>query len=49
MSCRITENFSATAAYERYVMDATGGTSSSSPDQAYANADIWTFGIQAAF
>jgi hypothetical protein len=49
LSCRITENFSATAAYERYVMDATGGTSGRSPDQAYANADIWTFGIQAAF
>ena len=49
MSYQITENFSATAAYERYVMDATGGTSGRSPDQAYVSADIWTFGIQAAF
>jgi hypothetical protein len=49
LSCQITENFSATAAYERYVMDATGGNSGNSPDQAYPAADIWTFGIQAAF
>lgn len=49
LSCQITENFSATAAYERYVMDATGGSSGNSPDPAYPAADIWTFGIQAAF
>ena len=49
LSYQVTENFSATAAYERYVMDATGGTSGRSPDQAYVSADIWTFGFQAAF
>ena len=49
LSYHITENFSATAAYERYVMDATGDASGRSPDQAYVSADIWTFGIQAAF
>jgi len=49
LSYQITENFSANAAYERYVMDATGGASGRSPDQAYISADIWTFGIRAAF
>lgn len=49
LSYQVTENFSATAAYERYVMDATGGASGRSPDQAYISADIWTFGIRAAF
>jgi len=37
------------AAYERYVMDGTGSASGRAPDQAYADADIWTFGIHAAF
>lgn len=49
LSYQVTENFSANAAYERYVMDATGGASGRSPDQAYISADIWTFGIRAAF
>lgn len=43
------DHFSLSAGYERYVMDATGGASGRSPDQAYANADIWTFGIHTAF
>jgi hypothetical protein len=46
---RFNEHLGLTAAYERYVMDATGGASGRSPDPAYASADIWTFGVHAAF
>ncbi len=49
LSYRITANFSATAAYERYVMNGTGGAAGRAPDAAYASADIWTFGVQATF
>lgn len=49
LSFQISGNFSATAAYERYVMDGTGGSAGRSPDPAYPAADIWTFGIQATF
>lgn len=40
---------SASAAYERYVMQGTGSHSEHSPDQSYPSADIWTFGINAKF
>ena len=43
------EHLGLSAAYERYVMDGTGSASGRAPDQAYADADIWTFGIHAAF
>jgi hypothetical protein len=43
------DNFSATAAYERYVMSGTGSASNRSQDDAYISADIWTFGISAKF
>lgn len=46
---RINDHFTASAAYERYVMDGTGGRNDVSPDAAYPSADIWTFGIQAEF
>jgi hypothetical protein len=49
LNYRLNEHFSLSAAYERYVMDATGGASGRAPDQAYADADIWTFGIHTAF
>lgn len=41
--------FSATAAYERYVMTGTGNSADRAPEQAYASANIWTFGISAEF
>ncbi len=49
MSYSFNDHFSATASYERYVMDGSGGSSDQSPDQAYAKADIWTFGVHATF
>jgi hypothetical protein len=45
----ITENFSATAAYERYEMSGLGGAFERSPDQAYIDADMWTVGFSARF
>lgn len=42
------ETFSATAAYEHYAMDGSGG-SDSAPDDAYISADMFTFGIKADF
>lgn len=44
---QINDNFSATAAYERYSM--VGSGSNTAPDQAYMQANIWTFGVSAAF
>jgi len=44
---QISENFSASCAYEYYSM--TGHGSDQSPSQAYPTADIWTFGFKAAF
>ena len=45
---KINDTITATAAYERYEMSGRGGLSSS-PAAAYPNANIWTFGISAAF
>lgn len=41
--------FSATAAYERYVMSGTGSASARSQDAAYISADIWTLGLSGEF
>ena len=41
--------FSANASYERYVMSGSGSSTDRSPEQAYASANIWTFGISAEF
>lgn len=41
--------FSATAAYERYVMSGSGSRTDRSPEQAYASASIWSIGIAAEF
>jgi len=41
--------FSATASYERYVMSGSGSSGDRSPEQAYASANIWTFGVSAEF
>ncbi len=49
LNYRFKDHFSLSAAYERYVMDGTGGSSGEAPDAAYINADIWTFGIRTAF
>ena len=49
MSFRFNDHFSATASYERYVMEGSGSSSGQSPDQAYIEADIWTFGVHATF
>jgi hypothetical protein len=46
---KFNDTFSATAAYERYEMTGNGGASRTAPDQAYINADMWTFGISAEF
>ena len=43
------DHFSASAAYERYVMSGSGSSSDQAPGQAYPSADIWTFGISATF
>ncbi len=48
LTWRINDTFSASAAYEYYDMSGNGGASSS-PSAAYPDADIWTFGITAAF
>jgi hypothetical protein len=45
----INDTFTATAAYERYEMSGRGDASERSPDQAYIDADMWTFGISAEF
>ncbi len=47
--CRFNDHFSATASYERYVMNGYGGSSGRAPHQAYPSADIWTFGLHARF
>ncbi len=39
----------ASAAYERYVMNGNGSSSDRAPGQAYVSADIWTFGLGASF
>ncbi|MEO5915201.1 MAG: DUF3570 domain-containing protein [Luteolibacter sp.] len=49
ISYQFNEIFSASAAYERYVMSATGGTSDHSPEQSYPSANIWTVGVNAEF
>jgi hypothetical protein len=48
LSWRINDTFTASAAYEYYDMSGKGGPSSS-PAAAYPEADIWTFGVTAAF
>lgn len=46
---KFTDNLSASAAFERYVMSGMGSASDRSPEQAYASANIWTFGVSAEF
>jgi hypothetical protein len=46
---KLTDNLSASAAYECYVMSGIGSASERSPEQAYSSANIWTFGISAEF
>ena len=46
---RFNDHFSASAAYERYVMNGTGNSSDQAPGFAYPDADIWTFGVSAEF
>lgn len=43
------DHFSATAAYERYIMNGTGNSSDHSGGFAYPSADIWTIGLSALF
>jgi hypothetical protein len=43
----ISENISMSAAYEYYTMSGQG--SDQAPSQAYMDADIWTFGLNAKF
>lgn len=45
----INDHFSASAAYERYVMNGTGSSANQSSGFAYPSADIWTFGMSAEF
>ena len=49
MNYQINDHFGLSAAYERYVMEGTGSSSSQSEGQAYPSADIWTFGLNAEF
>jgi hypothetical protein len=49
VNCRINDHFTASAAYERYVMDGSGNRNDTSPDAAYPSADIWTFSVHARF
>ncbi len=44
---QITDRFSASACFERYSMSGSGGDSA--PEQAYMDANIWTFGVSAQF
>ncbi|HEX2747448.1 MAG TPA: DUF3570 domain-containing protein, partial [Verrucomicrobiales bacterium] len=46
---KINDTFSATAAYERYEMTGSGGAGRTAPEQAYIDANMWTFGISAEF
>ena len=46
---RFNDHLSATASYERYVMNGSGSSSNRAPEQAYPNANIWTFGLHAEF
>jgi Protein of unknown function (DUF3570) len=49
LRCQIGPVITASASYERYVMKGTGSSSAQAPTQAYSKADIWTFGLSAAF
>lgn len=46
---RFNEHLTASASYERYVMDGSGSGRDRSPSEAYPTADIWTFSLHAAF
>ena len=46
---RFNEMFSASAAYERYVMSGVGSAADQSQNEAYISANIWTVGISAEF
>jgi len=43
------DHISATAAYERYIMNGTGSATDRAPDSSYPSANIWTVGISAQF
>ncbi len=45
----INDTFSASAAYERYIMNGSGSAPDQAPGQAYPSADIWTIGVSASF
>ena len=49
LSYQINDSFQIAAAYERYVMAGSGGSSDTSPDQSYPSANIWTIGLNAKF
>lgn len=49
VNCRINDHFTLSAAYERYLMNGTGAASGRSQNEAYPDADIWTFGLSADF
>ncbi|MES2658543.1 MAG: DUF3570 domain-containing protein [Verrucomicrobiota bacterium] len=49
LSYQFNETFEIAAAYERYVMNGSGGSSDQSPGQAYPSANIWTIGVSAEF
>jgi hypothetical protein len=46
---QLNDIFAASASYERYVMSGSGSANERSPEQAYASASIWTFGVSAEF
>ena len=47
LRCLITDNLTATAAYERYVMKGVGDDTA--PSEAYPSANIFTFGVSLEF
>lgn len=46
---QFTNALTASAAYERYAMSGTGGAAGRSQNEAYIDADIWTFGFSTEF
>ena len=49
LSYRFSDHLAASLAYERYVMEGTGSSSSRSQDEAYPSADIVTLGLSLDF
>ncbi|MDH4445264.1 MAG: DUF3570 domain-containing protein [Akkermansiaceae bacterium] len=49
VSYQFNDHLSASACYERYVMNGNGNANERSPGPSYPSADIWTIGVSAKF